>query len=365
MNNNPEIVHAGNFVTDESYARWLQSLKDAYRSRQAKAAVHVNSELLRFYWSLGKDIVSMQADSRWGNGFFNQLSLDLCDAFPGNKGFSVSNLKYIKRWYFFYNQSDIIRQQPADELQLPEDFFNIPWFHHVEIFTKCQSVTEAFFYLHQTLSNGWSRRILQDNLRSQLYQRQGKAVTNFDHIIPTDQIPLMQEVLKDPYCFDFLSLQQGYDELQLEEALTHNITRFLLELGKGFSFVGRQVELMMPSGKNFRIDMLFYHIQLKCYVVVELKVVDFEPEFVGKMNLYVTAVDKLLKRDDDNPTIGLLICRGKDDMLVEWSFQDVSKPIGVASYENEQILKALPSREELQAKVKETLSTTHSNKPLQ
>ena len=229
----------------------------------------------------------------------------------------------------------------------------MPWRHHVEIITKCKSVDEALFYIEKVIVGNWSRRQLEDNIDSSLFDKQGKALTNFQDRLPAEQGQLAQEILKDPYGLDFLTMKKGYDERQLEDALVQNITRFLLELGTGFSFVGRQIELRMPNGKSFFPDMLFYHFRLKCFVVVELKVVEFIPEFAGKLNFYVTAVDKLLKADDDNQTIGLLICKSKDKTLVEWSFQDVNKPLGVASYElqnviDETINKSLPSIEQIE-----------------
>lgn len=345
MQDKPQIIKGGNVTIDDKYRSWLQSLKSRLQRHQIKAAVSVNTALLEFYWALGRDIVAMKPEQLWGSGIINQLSLDLKELFPDQTGFSVTNLKYMKRWYAFYCQSVIIRHQVGDELEtefghqlgdvipMPPQFAYVPWRHHVEIIIKCKSVEEALFYLDKVIEQNWSRRQLEDNIEASLFTKQGKALTNFHDRLPAEQGKLAQEILKDPYGLDFLTMKKGYDERQLEDALVKNITRFLLELGTGFSFIGRQIELRMPNGKSFFPDMLFYHFRLKCFVVVELKVVDFIPEFAGKLNFYVTAVDKLLKADDDNQTIGLLICKSKDKTLVEWSFQDVNKPLGVASYE--------------------------------
>ncbi|MBO4722945.1 MAG: DUF1016 family protein [Muribaculaceae bacterium] len=368
MQDKPQIIKGGNISIDENYRSWLQSLKSRLQQYQIKAAVRVNSAMLEFYWELGRDIVAMKPEHLWGAGIINQLSLDLKEMFPNQTGFSVTNLKYMKRWYAFYSQSVIIRHQVGDELEtefghqvgdeftMPPQFAYVPWRHHVEIMTKCKSVEEALFYVDKVIEQNWSRRQLEDNIEASLFDKQGKALTNFHDRLPAEQGKLAQEILKDPYGLDFLTMKKGYDERQLEDALVKNITRFLLELGTGFSFVGRQIELRMPNGKSFFPDMLFYHFRLKCFVVVELKVVDFIPEFAGKLNFYVTAVDKLLKADDDNQTIGLLICKSKDKTLVEWSFQDVNKPLGVASYELQNVIdstidESLPTIQQIESAI--------------
>ena len=338
MDNKPQIVNSGILRLDASYQSWLLSLKTRLQQHQIKAAVRVNSYMLEFYWELGRDIVAMKPEERWGTGVINQLSLDLKALFPVQQGFSTSNIWYIKKWYSFYSKHLQKLHQVGGEIEMPSQFSYVPWRHHVEIITKCKSVEEALFYVYKVIDENWSRRQLEDNIADSLYIKQGKALNNFDERLPLEQGKLAQEILKDPYGFDFLTMKKGYDERQLEDALTTNITRFLLELGAGFSFIGRQVELRMPNGKSFFPDMLFYHYRLKCFVVVELKVVDFIPEFAGKLNFYVTAVDKILRSHDDNQTIGLLICKSKDKTLVEWSFQDVNKPLGVASYQLQHIV---------------------------
>lgn len=332
------------------YAEWLEDIKSQYRHAQLKAAVKVNSELLRFYWKLGHDLVTLKAEERWGAGIIERISLDFKKAFPRQSGFSKTNLWYIKKWYAFYSQSDTILHQLGGELE--DLLFQVPWRHHCEIITKCKTVEEATFYLQETVNNGWSRSALENALMTNFYKQKGKAITNFKEHLPAPQSKLAQETLKDPYNFDFLTMREDYDERDLEDELTKHITQLLLELGKGFSFCGRQVELVV-SGTSYRIDMLFYHIRLKCYVVVELKTHAFQPEYEGKLNFYVTAVDKLLKQEEDNPTIGLLICKTKDETKVEWAFNGINKPLGVAAYElnniiPKEIVSKLPTIEEVE-----------------
>lgn len=332
------------------YAEWLEQIKAQYRNAQLKAAVKVNSELLRFYWKLGHDLVSLKAEERWGAGIIERISLDFKEAFPHQSGFSKTNLWYIKKWYIFYSQESSLLHQPGGELE--NVLFQVPWRHHCEIITKCNSMEQAIFYLRETISNGWSRSALENALRANFYQQKGKVLTNFKEQLTDPQSKLAQETLKDPYNFDFLTMREDYDERDLESELTKHITQLLLELGKGFSFCGRQVEIVV-SGTSYRIDMLFYHIRLKCYVVVELKTHAFQPEYAGKLNFYVTAVDKLLKQEEDNPTIGLLICKTKDETKVEWAFHGVNKPLGVAAYElnniiPKEIVSKLPTIEEVE-----------------
>ena len=365
---------ASSFPKDEDYLQWLRQIKEQYRRSQARAAVRVNDAMIAFYWYLGHEIVDLKAESRWGDGVVKQLSLDLRESFPGAKGFSTTNLWYIKQWYTFYVSNheklegldDRIREtvtlpqavglslsgetlpQGVGELKYPVAFGLLGWGHHRVITTKCKSVDEAVFYIAKSIDGNWSRRTLESFIDSDLFHTQGSLASNFDKTLPEEYRMKVNDMFKDPYDFGFLKMPQVYQERDLEDALTHNITRFLLELGKGFTFYGRQVELVV-SGTSYFIDMLFYHVRLKCFVVVELKVTDFKPEYAGKLNFYVTAVDKLLKQDDDKPTIGLLICRSKDNTKVEWSFDGLNKPIGVAAYE---LRKFLPSAEEMERQIK-------------
>lgn len=347
--NNPRFVSRNIAIGGKEYASFLSKTKERYRYTQIKAAVKVNTSLLEFYWDLGRDISKLSALSKWGSAFFECLSLDLKNEFPNQGGFSVTNLKYVKRWYDFYYQSDIIRHQVGDELEMPSDFGLIPWRHHIAILTHCKSVEEAIFYIDKTIQYSWSRSQLEFELSSNLYKRTSNAITNFSTTLPKPHSGLASAILKSPYEFGFITAKI-VSERQLEDALATNITRFLLELGQGFAYVGRQVELQMPGGQTFIPDMIFYHTRLKCYIVVELKTVPFIPEFAGKLNFYVSALDELMKQPDDNPSIGLLICKSKDDTVVEWSFRGVQSPLGVAEYKLGQSHEKsyLPSESEIQ-----------------
>ncbi len=229
-------------------------------------------------------------------------------------------------------------QQAAGQLEMPEIFRHVPWFHHVAIFSACESLDEALFYVNKVAKEGWSRSMLENQLETHLFQREGAIPSNFETTLPAEQSQGAQQIFKDPYHFEFLSLQENYTEHELEEALVHNITHFLLELGKGFAYVGRQMELRMEDGTAFFPDLVFYHIPQKRYVVIELKAVEFMPEFAGKLNFYVTAADELLRGEGDNPSVGIIICKTAKKTVVEWSLKDIQKPLGVATYELEQIV---------------------------
>lgn len=350
--NKPAFVKRDTIIAGKEYAQLLTTLKERFRRSQIKAAVKVNTTMLEYYWSMGRDISRLHEAAKWGTAFFDCLSLDLKTAFPGQTGFSVTNIKYAKRWYEFYNQEDVIRQRVVDEFDMPADFGIVPWGHHIDIFTRSKSVEEALFYIEETIRNDWSRPELDAEIDDNLYAKRGLALTNFDEKLPAPYSGLAKAILKSPYDFRFID-KKITTEKQLEDELATNITRFLLELGQGFAYVGRQMELKMPEGQTFIPDMIFYHTRLKSYIVCELKVVPFIPDFAGKLNFYVSAVDELMKQSDDNPTIGLLICKSKDDTVVEWSFRGMNQPLGVAEYQlkefiSEKAAKILPSEAELQ-----------------
>lgn len=375
MNNEPHIVSVKDFRIDADYAVWLSEIKRRYHSAQIKAALKVNTEKLAFNWSVGRDLVMRKAEETWGSGVVEQLSFDLQEAFPNDRGFGTTNLWAMKKWYLFFSSSEATEKlhQLGGELQrvdsqriiklhqvsaesdsnFPQALGLVPWRHQVNIITKCKSVDEAVFYLKECILNGWTRQTLDNSLKANLYKTHGNAISNFPQYLPEAQSRMAQEITKDNYDFGFVTVPADYKEEQLEVALEQNITRFLLELGTGFAFVGRQKELIV-GGRTRRIDMLFYHIRLKAYVVVELKVKPFDPEYAGKLNYYVNAVDELLKGADDNPTIGLLICSDKNETDVRWAFKGIRTPMGVASYDNVQIAPSslLPSAEELQARVR-------------
>ena len=375
----PRFISRDLQVNGKEYVSLVRSLVERYRQSQIKAAIKVNTALLEYYWDLGRDIARLKADAKWGSAFFDSLSLDLQAEFPGQTGFSSLNLRFAYRWYCFYTQRDTIlyqvgkeiryqvgnefgsqdgnqilhqvgeenRQQVVDNLEMPIYFGKVPWKTHVYIFTHSKSVKEALFYVEKTIQQSWSRRQLELAMEAKLIEHQGQAVTNFEEKLPAPQSGLAQSILKSPYLFDFVDASKVKNERNLEDQLAGDVTRFLLELGQGFAYVGRQMQLQMPGGQTFIPDMIFYHTRLKCYVVVELKVVEFDPDFAGKLNFYVSAVDELMKQPDDNPTIGLLICKSKDDTVVEWSFRGMSAPLGVAEY------KFLPSEEDLQKLIKD------------
>ena len=371
MSDKPTFVSRDMMTADEGYVQWMADIKQRFRQSQVKAAVRVNTAMLEFYWSVGRDLVALRAEERWGAGVVKQFALDMRQAFPDETGFSDTNVKYMKRWYLFYYErvikgqrpvdqighqagdelEVIIRQQVADQieegekgqrlvdqLEMPELFGRVPWGQHIDIISRCETLDEALFYVQQVVDGGWSRPRLNANIDKHLYQSQGAAVTNFEHTLPAPQSQLAKEILKDPYHFGFLSMSEEYEEKDLEDALVSNVTRFLMELGKGFSYVGRQMELQMPGGQTFFPDLLFYHIPQHRYVVIELKVVKYIPEFAGKLNFYVTAVDELLRGEGDNPTVGLILCKSTDKTVVEWSLRDINKPLGVSTYQLEQVV---------------------------
>ena len=285
------------------------------------------------------------------------MSKDLRKTFPNMSGFLVQNLKSIRYWYKFYN-SDENGLQSVSQMELIEKIIkSIPWGHNQRIMYKCKNIAEALFYAQKTMDNGWSRTVLEHQIDSGLYDRQGKAITNFQLKLPEPQSDLAEQTLKNPYNFDFLTLREKYDEKELEDALINQITQFLLELGTGFSYLGRQVHLHVGES-DFYMDLLFYHVRLHCYVVVELKTEKFKPEFAGKLNFYVTAVNKKMKTEKDNPTIGILICKDKDDVVAEYALDDISQPIGIAEYELTKVLReefksSLPTVEEIESELSE------------
>jgi len=387
----PTFIYRDGMLADEEYIDWLKELKARYRQSQVKAAVKVNAAMLEFYWSLGRDFIQRKAESKWGSGFFNQLSLDMRAMFPEETGFSVTNLKYIKRWYAFYYEAitirqqavdeldtgnrqqpadeirqqvvdeighqagDIIVQQPVEELEMPDTFGVIPWGHHIYIFTKSKSLDEALFYIHKVATEGWSRALLEHHVAAHLFQSQGSAITNFEATLPVSQIEEAKQLLKKEYDLSFITVEAVKEEKDLENALAKNVTEFLLELGQGFAYLGRQKELRIDEETVFFPDLLFYHIPQRRYVIIELKAVKFMPEFAGKLNFYVTAADKLLRGKDDNPSVGLLICKTAKKTIVEWSLQDIQKPLGVATYQLQEVVDRTVAELELRKKQREEL----------
>jgi predicted nuclease of restriction endonuclease-like (RecB) superfamily len=338
-------------LSNPEYKDWLLELKSKIRSVQLKAAVTVNAALIEFYWELGRMIDEKQTG--YGSQFLDVLSKDLRSEFPEMKGLSYRNLALCRQFYNFYSSS-ILQQAVAEFGQQP--IAQIPWGHNILIFSKSRDIQEANFYLQKTLENNWSRDVLAFQIKSQLYERQGKAITNFTNTLPTPQSELAQQTLKDPYIFEFLTLGESYKEKDIENQLVSHVTKFLLELGKGFAFLGQQYHLEI-AGNDYYLDLLFYHTRLKCYVVIELKNTRFIPEYAGKLNFYLSAVDSLVKEPDDKPTIGILLCRDKNNVEAEFALRDINKPMGVSEFQFTEVLpdnlkSSLPTVEEIEEELR-------------
>lgn len=337
----PHLVTSHDVHLDADYRLWLQQLKERYRQAQIKAASRVNEELLRYYWLLGADIDSRGDENRYGTRFYKMLSRDLQQLMPEEEGFSESNLKFAVRFYRMYSvATSENREQVVNESAnvIDDTIFRIPWGHHIQILTKSKgNRPKALFYVHKTLENQWSRAMLLNMMGDKdgnngLYETQGKAITNFAETLPKPDTDLARDILKDPYNLRFLRLYENYQEQDLQLALEQNIVQFLLELGNGFAFVGRQ-KVFTVDGDEFKADLLFYHLKLRRYVVVELKVVKFQPEFISKLNFYCSCVNHQLKDPQDGDTIGLLICKEKNDVVARWTLEgNQQQPIGISTY---------------------------------
>lgn len=393
-------------IKNSDYIRLLKDIKDRVRNSQIKAAVRVNSELILMYWDLGKTIVQKQKETSWGEGFIEQLSKDLIEEFPEMKGFSERNLKYIRQWFKFYfpniqfrqqlvaqfhkstkvqqlvgqfkNSPEIqISQQPVSQfpkqhqkeyasqfrqqsvaqkkIEIIEILSLVPWGHHIQIITKCQDVDSALFYVLNTIDNNWSRSILVHQIESKLFERKGKAITNFKLTLPQPQSDLANELLKNPYTLDFLRLSGKSKEKDLENSMLDNISKFLMELGYGFAFLGKQ-KLLTVGGDDFYVDLVFFHTKLHCYFIVELKIDEFKPEYAGKLNFYLNAFNEQVKSPGDNPTIGLLLCKKSNKIVAEYSLMNINNPIGISNYKLTEklpndIKKQLPSVKEIENRI--------------
>ena len=368
-------------ILDQDYSLWIQDLSKRYRRSQIKASIKVNGEMLKFYWSLGRDIVAMKAESRWGSKFFKNLSKDLKEANQKATCFSEGNLKYMKNFYCMYQPYFEIGQQVADQFQngkntqqlveqnsknqfgqqladqIWKDITSTPWGHHMLLIDKFLSnPKKALFYIHQTVENGWSRNMLLNFIGTGLYERQGKALTNFKQALPSEDSDLAQELTKDPYCFGFTGITKPYNERILKDALLNNITTFLTELGTGFAYVGKEYRLKIGKKENF-IDLLFYNLNLSCYIVIEVKIGTFTFADVGQLGGYVVACNHILRKDGrDNPTIGLLICKEKDRIQAQYALESSSQPIAISEYDLEKFYPeklegTMPTIEEIEAKL--------------
>jgi predicted nuclease of restriction endonuclease-like (RecB) superfamily len=308
-------------LSPQGYEAFLGELKERIRTAQLRASIAVNRELVLLYWQTGRDILARQKEHGWGAKVIDRLSHDLRREFPGVEGFSPRNLKYMRTFAQAWPEESIVQEALAQ----------ITWYHNLALLEKVKRSDERLWYARKTLENGWSRNVLVHWIESGLYERQGKASTNFQRTLPKPQSDLARETLKDPYKFDFLTLAEEAEEQAVEEGLLAHIRKFLIELGAGFAFVGQQLRLEV-GGEDFFIDLLFYHLKLRCYVVIDIKTTAFKPEYAGKMNFYLSAADDLLRHLDDKPSIGIVLCKAKNEVVAEYALRDLAKPVGVASY---------------------------------
>ena len=332
-------------MNTQEYLSVIENIKSEITATQYRAAVHVNTDMLRLYYDIGCVI---NEHKLWGNKFIDNLAADIRIAFPKSKGYSVRNLKYMAKFAETYSEREFVQQVVAQ----------IPWGHNIVLMDKVADMDERKWYIQKSAENGWSRNVLVHQIESRLYQRQVLAdkITNFERRLPSPQSELAMQTMKDPYVFDFISFKEDMLERDIEQALVRDVTKLLLELGTGFAFLGNQYHLNV-GGDDFYIDLLFYNLNLRCYVVIELKTGDFKPEYVGQLNFYLSAVDGILKKEQDNPSIGLLLCKSKNNVVAEYSLKDVSKPIGVSEYKitsnlPDDLEKQLPSVEDIQKRIK-------------
>jgi predicted nuclease of restriction endonuclease-like (RecB) superfamily len=329
------------------YKEFLEEIKKRIRESQLRASLSVNSELIKLYWSIGKLIIEKQQKEGWGAKIIDRMANDLANDFPGVSGFSVRNLKYMRKFAEVYPDLGFVQTLLAQ----------IPWWHNILILEKLKSMEVRAWYAYQVVINGWSGRALEDAIKSNLYERQGKAITNFKGTLSDPYSRLANDILKSPYNFSFLTLENDYMEQELERGLVNNLEKLILELGQGFAFIGRQYHIEI-AGDDYYLDMLFYHIKLRCFCVVELKTTDFKPEYAGKLNFYLAAVDRQLKHPSDNPSIGMIICRTKNDLKVEYSLERSTMPMGVSEYAinisnilPKELEGTLPTADEIEAKL--------------
>lgn len=357
-------------MTDQSvplvsadYTTLLGDIKQRVRHGQTRAVLAVNAELIRLYWDIGALIHARQQQEGWGAGVIPRLARDLHNELPEEKGFSERNIKRMLAFYREYPYLEFVPQavaqiEPGEKVTqaaalFPADLIqSIPWGHHTELMAKVKDLAARLWYMQACLANGWSRNILVMQIEVAAHQRQGRATTNFDRRLPSPDSDLVQQTLKDPYLFDFLTLESGFHERELETGLIAHLEKFLLELGQGFAFVGRQYQLDVGD-QDFYVDLLFYHLKLRCYVVIDLKRGDFKPEYAGKMNFYCSVVDDRLRHESDRPTIGLILCQQPNRVLAEYALRGMDKPIGVSSFEltralPESLESSLPTIEEIE-----------------
>lgn len=380
-------MNKGLTIIDKDYARWVEDLSARYRQSQIKAAVRVNRELLKYYWELGRDIEEMHVEERWGQSVIKNLSVDLQLKNPNSTGLSRTNIYYAKKFYLLYSQYLKVVPQVVGQLengkaqqavkdsseivpqtvgQLEEMLFSIPWGHHRYLIDRYGTEpAKAFFYVKKTMQEGWSRDVLLNFMDSGLYEREGKALTNFTRTLPDETSDLAQELTKDPYNFAFTGITKPYNEQILKDALLANISQFLLELGTGFAYIGKEYRLQIGQKEKF-IDLLFYNLNLSCYVVIEVKIGEFDFQDLGQLSGYVVACNHILRKEGrDNPTIGLLICRQKDSMLAQYALEGSNLPLGISEYDLEKLYPekvegTIPTIEEIEARLGENLNGEQS-----
>lgn len=342
------------FSLPDDYDAFLNDLKERIRTAQIRAALAVNKELILLYWQIGQDILARQRQQGWGAKVIQKLAKDLKKTFPDLKGFSRTNLLYMRAFAEAYPDEEFVQQLAGQ----------IPWFHNCVLLDKVKDDIERQWYIQKTIENGWSRNVLVMQIETNLYQRQGSAITNFKQTLPQTESDLAHQILKSPYNLEFLNLHEEARERELEQALVRHMRDFLLELGVGFSFVGNQYRLEV-EGDEFWLDLLFYHLKLRCFVVIELKVTEFKPEYSGQINFYVNVVDDLLRHPDDQPTIGIVLCRSKKKTVVEYALKGMNQPIGVSTYHlgdklPEQLQESLPTVEQLEMELNTAVAEIES-----
>ena len=331
-----------NEILDQDYSILITDLKKRVAESRYRATLSVNKEMVLLYHHIGQQILKSQKEKGWGSKVIEKLSKDLRSAFPEMKGFSTRNLKYMRQFASEYTDFEFVQQLVAQ----------LPWGHNVVLLYSCKEKSEREFYMQKTIKNGWSRNVLSMQIESNLYERQGEGVNNFDKRLPSLQSDLVQNMTKDPYIFDFLSISDDAHEREIEKGLIAHMQKFLLELGEGFAFLGNQYHIEV-GGQDFYMDMVFYNVKLRCYFVIELKNTAFKPEYSGKLNFYLSVVDDKLKHKDDNPSIGLILCRSKNKVVAEYSLRGMEKPMGLSEYKlpaqiADKLTAALPSIEELE-----------------
>ena len=363
------LTHINTELLPNEYTEWRKNIEDLIEVSKLRTAINVNTDMLTLYWNIGKSILQKQEERGWGTKVIDQLSKDLSVKFPDDRGYSVRNLKYMRQFAEAYPQFPIV-QVPLAQLEgnqiwqallakLKEDgqeFVQVPlaqitWYHHISLLTKVKSDIERAFYITETAQNGWSRDVMLMQIANGYIDAKGHAINNFTQTLPPPQSDLARYIFKDPYNFSFLGTVALQNELDIEKSLTSKVTDFLLEMGRGFAYIGRQYHISV-DGDDYYIDILMYHLKLHCYVVIELKAVEFKPEFVSKLNFYISAVDEYVKAPEDKPTIGLLLCRTKSDKKAEFSLRGITQPMGIAEYETEKLFadvaSALPQIDDIE-----------------